>query len=398
MPKPSALPNLRHIRLFVAFADKGSLTAAADTLRITQPAASQAIHALESTLGASLITRADMTPTPEGEAALVRFRRISEFVRQAPAAPRLASKLDALLAWPHLRAVAAFLAHGSFSAAARGLGQSEPAVQRAAREAETIMGVTLFEGTGRTIRLTTTGQNAARTFNLAIGEFESTRTDLMERLNRFEGRVSIGTLPLTRTFLVPDAVAELAARYPLAQFEILEGSYDALISELERGRIDLLVGALRQNFDSRTLEQERLFDYELKVVGRAGHPLTGRASVGTDDLSSFSWVIARQGTPSREIFDTIAATFPPDQPARQSVETGSLNVIRGVLLKSDHLALLSTHQIRYDLEAGFLALMDCPLPPAPRSVGLTFRRHWLPTRLQADFLATLRAASAGLSE
>lgn len=398
MPKPSALPNLRHIRLFVAFADKGSLTAAADALRITQPAASQAIHALESTLGASLITRADMTLTPEGEAAIVRFRRISDFVKHAPAAPRLASKLDTLLAWPHLRAVAAFLAHGSFSAAARGLGQSEPAVQRAAREAETIMGIALFEGTGRTIRLTTTGQNAARAFNLAIGEFESARTDLMERLNRFEGRVSIGTLPLTRTFLVPDAVAELAARYPHAQFEILEGSYDALISELERGRIDLLVGALRQNFDSRTLEQERLFNYELKVVSRAGHPLTGRASVGADDLSFFSWVIARQGTPSREIFDTMAATFPPDRPARQSVETGSLNVIRGVLLKSDHLALLSTHQIRYDLEAGFLALIDCSLPPAPRSVGLTFRRRWLPTRLQADFLAILRAASAGLSE
>ena len=398
MPKPSTLPNLRHIRLFVAFADKGSLTAAADALRITQPAASQAIHALESALGASLITRADMTLTPEGEVALVRFRRISDFVKHAPAAPRLASKLDTLLAWPHLRSVAAFLAHGSFSAAARGLGQSEPAVQRAAREAETIMGVALFEGSGRTIRLTTAGQNAARAFNLAIGEFENARADLMERLNRFEGRVSIGTLPLTRTFLVPDAVAQLAARYPLAQFEIREGGYDALISELERGRIDMLVGALRQNVDARTLEQERLFDYELKVVGRAGHPLTWRAGVTTADLSSFSWVIARQGTPSREIFDIFASSFPEDRPARQSVETGSLNVIRGVLLKSDHLALLSAHQIRYDLEAGFLGVVDCALPPSRRSVGLTCRRHWLPTRLQAEFLATLRAGSAALCD
>lgn len=382
----------------MAFADKGSLTAAADALGITQPAASQAIHALETALGASLINRADMTPTPEGDAALVRFRRISDFVRHAPAAPRLASKLDALLAWPHLRAVAAFLAHGSFSAAARGLGQSEPAVQRAAREAETIMGLALFEGTGRTIRLTTTGQNAARAFNLAISEFESARADLMERLNRFEGRMNIGTLPLTRTFLVPDAVAQLAARYPLAQFEILEGSYDMLISEIERGRIDILVGALRQNFDSRTLEQERLFDYELKVVGRADHPLTRRTDVTNSDLSSYPWVIARHGTPSRETFDTMAAAFPTDHPAQQSVETGSLNVIRGVLLKSDHLALLSAQQIRYDLEAGYLDVIDCPLPPSRRSVGLTFRRHWLPTRLQTEFLTALRQGSDGLSD
>lgn len=397
MPKPPALPNLRHIRLFVAFADRGSLTAAADALGITQPAASQAIHALEAALGATLITRADMTATAEGKTALVRFRRISDFVRQAPAAPRLASKLDTLLAWPHLRAVAAFLAHGSFSAAARGLGQSEPAVQRAAREAETIMGVPVFEGSGRAIHLTPAGQNAARAFNLAIGEFESARTELMERRDRFEGRVAIGTLPLTRTFLVPDAVASLAARYPAAQFEVLEGSYDALIAELERGRIDILVGALRQPFASHTLEQERLFDYELKVVGRTGHPLIGRGDVTTEDLSSYPWVLARQGTPSRETFDAMAAAFPAHRPALRSVETGSLNIIRGVLLKSDHLALLSTHQVRYDLEAGFLGLLHCKLPPSRRPVGLTLRRHWLPTRIQSEFLTALRVATAGLS-
>ncbi|MBX9458734.1 MAG: LysR family transcriptional regulator [Rhizobium sp.] len=398
MPKSTTLPNLRHIRLLVAFADKGSLTSAAEALHITQPAASQALHALEAALGASLIGRSDMTLTAEGEAALVRFRRISEFVRHAPAAPRLASRLDTLLSWSHLRAVAAFLAHGSFSAAARGLGQSEPAVQRAAREAETIMGVALFEGNGRTIRLTTAGQNAARAFNLAIGEFESARADLLERLNRFESKVSIGTLPLTRTFLVPDAVARLAETYPLAQFEILEGSYDNLLFELERGRIDILVGALRPSFDPRVLEQERLFDYELKVVSRADHPLTRSSSVTMADLARHGWVIARQGTPSRQTFDAMAATFPKDLPVRQSVETGSLNIIRGVLLKTDHLTLLSSHQIRYDLEAGFLAVVDCPVPQSRRLVGLTVRKHWLPTRLQAEFLAALREGSMALTE
>jgi len=256
--------------------------------------------------------------------------------------------------------------------------------------------VPLFEGNGRTIRLATAGQNAARTFNLAIGEFESARTELMERRDRFEGRVAIGTLPLTRTFLVPDAVAALAARYPTAQFEVLEGSYDTLISELERGRIDILVGALRQNFASHALEQERLFDYDLKVVGRAGHPLTLRSTLTTEDLSGYPWIIARQGTPSRETFDAMAETFPADRTALRSVETGSLNVIRGVLLKSDHLALLSAHQVRYDLEAGFLAMLACDLPPSRRSVGITLRRHWLPTRIQSEFLAALKEGSAGL--
>ena len=393
------LPNLRHLRLFLAFADGGSLTAAAETLAITQPAASQAIRGLERSLDATLIDRAGMEMSSEGRIVLDRFRRIFDFLRQAAGTSKSAAeRVESRLAWPHIRSVAAFAVHGSFSAAARSLDQSEPAVQRAAREAEVVIGTALFEGSRRAIELTPAGTLAARQFSLALAEFESTRIALMEARDRYEGRVSIGTLPLTRTFLVPDAVALLASRYPQAQFEILEGSYDALIGDLERGRIDMLVGALRDGFSSKTLQQERLFNYELRVVGRAGHPLVVKRTITSSDLAEFSWVVARHGTPSRQTFDTMAAGFPEDRPARRSVETGSLNAIRGVLLKSDHLALLSLHQMRYDLEAGFLAALDHPLPASRRSVGLTLRRHFLPTRLQSEFLVALREASANLSE
>jgi len=393
------LPNLRHLRLFLAFADGGSLTSAAEALSVTQPAASQAIRGLERSLDAALIDRATMEMTSEGRIVLERFRRIFDFLRQAAGASKSAAeRVESRLAWPHVRSVAAFAVYGSFSATARALDQSEPAVQRAAREAEVVVGTPLFEGSGRAIGLTAAGIQAARQFSLALAEFESTRIALMEARDRYEGRVSIGTLPLTRTFMVPDAVALLASRYPQARFEILEGSYDALIGDLERGRIDMLVGALRDGFSSRTLQQERLFDYELKVVARAGHPLMGKRTITSSDLAEFSWVVARYGTPSRQTFDTMAAGFPEDRPAQRSVETGSLNAIRGVLLKSDHLALLSLHQMRYDLEAGFLAALDYPLPASRRSVGLTLRRHFLPTRLQSEFLAALREASASLSE
>ena len=62
------------------------------------------------------------------------------------------------------------------------------------------------------------------------------------------------------------------------------------------------------------------------------------------------------------------------------------------------IALLSLHQVRYDVEAGFLAALDYPLPMSRRSVGLTLRRHFLPTRLQSELLATLRAASEKLPD
>ncbi len=397
MPTPT-YPNLRHIRLFVACAETASLTSAATALGITQPAASQALRRLEKHLDTSLVERDTMTLTAEGRIALQRSRRLLDLIRQAcpPAARAAIVTVETRLAWPHLRAIATFAEHGSFSAAARMLGQSEPAVQRAAREAEAVMGVCLFENSGRNVRLTVAGLSAARWFSLALAEFVSLRDELLEARNHYAGRISIGTLPLTRTFLVPEVIAHLANRFPLARFEIVEGSYEVLVDDLECGRIDILVGALRRNLVSNTLHQEPFFDFELSVVGRADHPLAQSRKITPDDLAGYPWVVARRGTPSRETFNAMAATFPKDKPARRSVETGSLNAIRGVLLKSDHLALLSSHQIRYELAANFLAVMDYPLPDSRRPVGVTLRRHWLPTMLQAEFLALLRQHSAEL--
>lgn len=51
------MPDLRHLRTFAAVAERGSFSAAADALGITQPAVSQQIQALEREIGEPLIDR-----------------------------------------------------------------------------------------------------------------------------------------------------------------------------------------------------------------------------------------------------------------------------------------------------------------------------------------------------
>ncbi|UUP16690.1 LysR family transcriptional regulator [Nitratireductor thuwali] len=390
-------PNLRHVRLFCACLQRGSVSRAAEEIGLTQAAASQALARFEAIFGRRLIDRQNGAPaaTPEGRIVLARARRALDLIQagcgRLPGADRNAASR---LTIAHMRALAAFAARGSFSAAARLLGQSEPAVHRAARDAEASLNVPLFEGAGRAIRLSPLGRSAARWSRLALNELENAGAELGESEGRFEGRVPVGTLPLTRTSLVPRAIARVASRHPQAQFEIVEGRYDALVGDLEDGRIDLIVGALRGAFPARSLVQEDLFTYCLAVVAGRGHPLLDRNGLSIADLADYPWVVAREGTPSREVFSQMAAHFPPDRPPRCTVEAGSLVAIRGLLLHSHHLALLSRHQIRYDMEAGFLRPLDVELPPHARSVGITYRRHWMATALQAEFIDALRDAAA----
>ncbi|UIY29384.1 LysR family transcriptional regulator substrate-binding protein [Neorhizobium galegae] len=99
---------------------------------------------------------------------------------------------------------------------------------------------------------------------------------------------------MARTTIVPDAIASLALTHPLARFEILEGSYEQLLSDLEMGHIDFLIGALRSRL-TPTLGQEPLFDFRLAVVAGAGHPLSGKTDVSLAELASLSMGGGAQG-------------------------------------------------------------------------------------------------------
>ena len=69
-----AMPNLRHLAVLCAVAQRGSLSAAARTMHLTQPAVSQAIAALEREFGLALFVRNSLgvTPTVAGRACATR--------------------------------------------------------------------------------------------------------------------------------------------------------------------------------------------------------------------------------------------------------------------------------------------------------------------------------------
>src|SRR3954471_24022039 len=70
--------TLQQLAYFVALADVGSFTGAADSLRVAQPTLSRQVKALEDELGSALVqrTRHALVLTPAGEAVLPLARRM----------------------------------------------------------------------------------------------------------------------------------------------------------------------------------------------------------------------------------------------------------------------------------------------------------------------------------
>jgi DNA-binding transcriptional LysR family regulator len=188
--------------------------------------------------------------------------------------------------------------------------------------------------------------------------------------------------------LVARAVLEFAAQRPEHGITILDGPYESMLAALRRGAADVLVGALRDPLPHEDILQEHLFDDPLAIVVAAHHPLAGRGTPSGTALGRFPWIAPRRDSPLRRHFDALMARLP--SPPATPIECNSLVAARSMLLASERVMLLSEHQIRHELDAGELIALPHPFGPVSRAIGLTVRRDWHATEVQAQLIEGLR--------
>ena len=393
--------NFRHLHVAREVARHGTLSAAARNIALSQPAVTQAIAALERVFGVTLFNRsnAGVSPTPSGAVFVERVDRAVTHLREAisevariparEATPQL-RRIERAMTTAQLNAVVAVVEQGSFSQAARAAGVSQPTVHRAARELERLIGLALFERTSFGVQPTREAQRLARGAKLAFAELEQARAELTPISGGEGGRTVIGAMPLARSFLLPRALIEFANAHPHHAISILEGSYDNLMAELRGGTADFLIGAQRNPLLFKDVVQEHLFDDELAIVVRAGHPLLQQKRVTVRSLTKYAWIEPRRESPLHDRFDTLFRDAGVPAP-QSSIECNSLVAARSLLLESDRVMLLSVHQIHYDLQAGLLASLPHPQGRVTRAIALTTRAKWRPTQAQRRLLELLRA-------
>ncbi len=393
------IPNLRHLWAIVEIARRGSISKAATSVHLSQSAVTQGLARLEAQAGERLFDRtgAGLNPTEAGQRFVARTERALQKLRSIDDELSLHSvaepePLHRQITSTQLRALVAVVENGGFSLAARELGVSQPSVHRAARELEKLCGRPLFHRTGSGVEATPAAQQLARYASLAFAEIRQGFEEVDEMHGRMQSRLAVGSLPLARTELLPEAITRLLRTHPSARVRVADGSYDELLHALLNGRIDLIVGALRNPSPSRQLVQEALFDDALSIVVRREHPLLRRDTPDAAELADLGWILPREGTPARDHF-TAYFVERGVKPPSTYIECGSLVATRGLLMKSDRAALLSVRQARVDIDSGQLATLTDPLPGTARPIGLTYRKDWQPTAVQAAFVDELRQAA-----
>ncbi len=383
--------NLRHLRVFIAVCETGSISGAAALCNVSQPAVTQVIGKLERVAGQPLFLRRPrgMFMTAAGQALAGRVARAFAYLDRAlgDLNPRL--RLTATAA--QLQALIAMREAENFTLAARRLGLAQPTVHRAVTQLVQEAGRPLFERTSYGMIATRPAHALAQAARLAFAELEQAEADLADMLGREVGRIVVGAMPLSRSHILPRTIARFRARRPTLPVKALDGPYEDLMAGLRRGEVDFLVGALRDPAPIGDIEQERLFDDVLVMVARPDHPLAREDALALDDLARFPFVVSTEGTPTRRAFDRLferAGCRP-----QSLIETGSMILMRELLRISDHIGCISRLQVEAELALGAMIVLPFAMEDTARPIGLTLRSGWVPTAAQREFLDALRSVA-----
>ncbi|KDQ71248.1 MULTISPECIES: LysR substrate-binding domain-containing protein [Streptomyces] len=277
--------------------------------------------------------------------------------------PRL---LDGRLKFRHLILVDALSRQGSVVGAAAELHVTQPAATRSLHELEDILGVALFERRPRGVTATVFGEAFTQHARAVLAQLAQAGRHVVELADADRGTVIVGTHLAGSNVLLPRAITGIKKERPYLTVIVREASPEALLLELEAGRVDFVVGRLTAPSDERMVRR-KLYDESVDLVVRAGHVLVGRPHVELAELVDYPWILPGGETALRreieEFFTRNGFALPLNR-----VETTSFLTVRQLLLETNVVAVLPSLIIRDDPR---IVRLPVPLDPIGHSVGLT---------------------------
>ncbi|WP_329117049.1 LysR family transcriptional regulator [Streptomyces sp. NBC_01353] len=192
----------------------------------------------------------------------------------------------------HLRVLRAVAATGSFSAAARELGCTQPAVSQQMKALESSAGTPLLIRTGREMRLTQAGEALVRHASGILAGLTAAEEEVAAIAGLRAGRVRLVSFPSGSSTLVPTALAALRAAHPGTRVSLVEAEPPRSVEMLREGDCDVALafryGAGPDEWNDLVV-RPLLADRLVGLVPEA-HRLADAESVGIAELADESWI------------------------------------------------------------------------------------------------------------
>lgn len=272
----------------------------------------------------------------------------------------------------HMRLLMALEAHRSVIKAASYLNLTQPAISKALASLEGALGCPLFIRTKAGMTATETGAYLIKYSRWVLQRMELAERELEAIMSPGSSHISIGTLPTTAVYLIPDFVKRLETRLPNTTVSLREGTMDGLLPALRSGQIDFAVGLLTLSNPDQEFATDVLLEDPVVAVTRVGHPLTTRNRLTWEDLRGFPLVLPNSTTQARGAIEAVFVErgIPVTKTRVDSVSTMA-NV--GTLQVTDAVGFMSRTLVKHFARIGVLEILPLDVPPTVKlSIGIVW--------------------------
>jgi DNA-binding transcriptional LysR family regulator len=271
-----------------------------------------------------------------------------------------------------LRYFVAVAEEGHVGRAAQRLGVTQPALTKGVQRLEQALDLQLFERGPKGMKLTSVGSvffERARHLCTGLDEAVQEASDL--HLGAI-GTIRIGVSPQFADRLASESFARLLRQRPGAKARMAVGLNDALLASLRLGDLDLSINAL-DDAEPPDLEQQPLFDDEMCVVAREGHPLLAIPQLRVRHLADAGWALPGPEVLARRRLEARLAEHGLPLPRVVLQSDSSITQASSVLRGSELLSVMSRFSLQSQAGHGLVAL---PIAEATwrRRVGVVTRR------------------------
>lgn len=284
-----------------------------------------------------------------------------------------------------LRTLAAIRTHGKIAAAAKVLGLTAPALTLQLKQLEGEAGVFLFDRTAQGMRPTAAGLAFLEAAQAIFARLEGLEDELDAIRGVRRGTLAVGVVS-TAQYFAPQLVSAFADAFPQIEVKLHLGSRTQTIARLKTYEADMMLTTRPpKDVSVRAVPFAR---YRVAVAAAPGHPLAARRGLGMDDLREETFLVREHPSGLRFAFERFIAHH-PELHGQSIVEMDTNSAIAEALEAELGIALVATHTVAAEIEAGRLVLLDVAGLPLERQWFAVTRSGRATTPVMATFLAFL---------
>lgn len=285
---------------------------------------------------------------------------------------------------------------GSFSAAARNLGLTQPAVSSHIRTLEMEFGSVLIERSKGRSQLTEAGRSLLKHARVILDKEEELRRAMDGKRQEVGGPLALAASNIPGEYILPGLLTRFRALYPLAEPTLAINDSKGVLESVRAGEVDLGCVGLRE--DDERLAYGPLCEDRLAFIAPPDHPLARKRAVKPGDLEGEPFLWREEGSGTGSHMRRILGDLGLERSIYAPVRLGSTMAVIQAVAAGAGISVISLWAAEPYVRLGRLALLELKGFDHRREFHYVLLKRKPPSRVVSALLELLEEERPVLQE